>query len=83
MITQNLFNERQLQVTNYLSEIKFADLSFGKFCMDLHEILQNLHDETVTILSRLIFAFAKSVLLISNVLMVRKEVLFIKSPKLQ
>ena len=41
------------------------------------------YDETVTILIRLIFAFAKSVLLTSNVLMVWKEELYIKSPKLQ
>ena len=41
------------------------------------------YDETVTILSRPIFVFAKSVLLISKVLMVRKEELFIKPPKLQ
>ena len=41
------------------------------------------YDVIVTILSRLIFAFAISVLLTFNVLMVRKEELFIKSPKLQ
>ena len=41
------------------------------------------YDETITILRRLIFAFAKSVSLISNVLMVQKEELFIKLPKLQ
>ena len=73
-----LMNASQLQVTNFLSEKKFADPSFGKFSVDLFLLTMKR-----TILSRLIFAFAKSVLLISNVLMVRKEELFIKSPKLQ
>ena len=41
------------------------------------------YDETVTISNRLIFAFAISELLISNVLMEWEEELFIKSPKLQ
>ena len=41
------------------------------------------YDETITILRRLIFAFAKSVLLISNVLMVQKEELLIELSKLQ
>ena len=39
--------------------------------------------KTVPILTRLIFDFAKSVLLVSTVLMVQKKELFIKSPKLQ
>ena len=41
------------------------------------------YDETVTIPSRLIFDFAIFELHISNMLMVQKEELFIKSPKLQ
>ena len=41
------------------------------------------YDETITILRRLIFAFAKSVLLILNVLMVQKEELVIKLSKLR
>ena len=71
-------NASQLQVANYLSEIKFADPNFGKFSVDLFLLMMKL-----TILSRLIFSFAKSVLLISNVLLMRKEELFINSPKLQ
>ena len=41
------------------------------------------YDETVTIVNRPIFAFAIFALHISNMLMVQKEQLFIKSPKLQ
>ena len=41
------------------------------------------YDETVTIPSRLIFAFAIFALHISNMLMVQKEELSIKSPKLR
>ena len=41
------------------------------------------YDETVTIPSRLIFAFAIFELYISNMLIVKKGKLFIKSPKLQ
>ena len=67
-ITQHLFNER-LSVAGY--KLPFGD----KICGN--------HDQTVTILRRHIFAFAKFVLLISNVLMVRKGELFIKSSKLQ
>ena len=69
-----LMNASQLQLENYNSENKFWQI----FCGYIFA-----YDETVTILSRLIFAFARSVLLISNVLMARKEELFIKSPKLQ
>ena len=41
------------------------------------------YDETVTTPSRLIFTFAIFALHICNILMVQKEELFIKSPKLQ
>ena len=55
------------------------DPNFGKFSVDLFFA----YDETVTIPSRLIFAFAMFALHISNMLIVWKEELFIKSPKLQ
>ena len=80
MIRQNLFNER-LSVVRH--KLPFGDKICGsKFWQILRGFIL-AYDETVTILSQLIFAFAKSVLLISNVLMVRKKLLFIKSPKLQ
>ena len=55
------------------------DPSFGKYSVDFFFP----YDETVTITSRLIFAFAIFALHISNILMVQNEELFIKSPKLQ
>ena len=58
---------------------KFVDPSFGKYFVDFFFP----YDETVTIASRLIFAFAIFALHISNILMVQNEELFIKSPKLQ
>ena len=79
-ITQKLFNER-LSFARYKSP--FGDKIFGSKFWQIFRGFILAYDETVTILSRLIFAFATSVLFISNVLMVRKEVLIIKSPKLQ
>ena len=43
----------------------------------------NAYGKILTILSRLIFAFAIFELLVSNVLMVGEEELFMKSPKLR
>ena len=79
-IPQNLFNER-LSVAGY--KLPFGDKICGSKFLQIFRGFILAYDETVTILNRLIFGLAKSVLLISNVLMVRKEELFIKSPKLQ
>ena len=79
-ITQNLFNER-LSVAGY--KLPFGDKIRGSKFWQIFRGFILAYDETATILSQLIFAFAKTVLLISNVLMMRKEELFIKSPKLQ
>ena len=69
-------NASQLQVIVsklYFSEKKFADPSFNKYCVDV----SSAYDETVTMPSRLIFAFVIFTLHISNMLMVQKEKLFI------
>ena len=75
-ITQNLFNER-LSVASY--KLPFGDKTCGSKFWKIFRGFILAYDQTVTILSRLTFVFAESVLLISNVLMVRKEELFIKS----
>ena len=64
-ITQNFFNER-LSVAGY--KFPFGD----KICRSkIWQIFRGFilaYDQTVTILSRLIFAFAESVILISRML---------------
>ena len=67
---------------NYLRERKRDNICGSKFWQILRGFIF-AYAETVTISSRLIFPFAISVLDLSNVLMVRKEELFIKLPKLQ
>ena len=62
-ITQNLFNER-FSVAGY--KLPFGEKICGSKFRQLFRGYFFAYDETVTILSPLIFAFAKSVLLISN-----------------
>ena len=69
-----VMNASQFQVIvsklyHYFSEKKFADASFGKYSMDICFD----YDETVTILSRLIFAFPIFALHLPNMLMAQKE----------
>ena len=59
-ITQNLFNER-LSVAGY--KLTFGDKIFESTFWQIFRWFIFAYDETVTILNRLIFAFAKSVLL--------------------
>ena len=78
-ITQRLFNERFLVggyslQTSLICGSKFWQIFYGYFFP---------YDETLTIPSQLIFAFALLILLICNMLMVQKEELLIKSPKLE
>ena len=67
---------RPQNFTNYLSDVKFADPSFGKLFVNLFSLMVNNFEWTY-------FRFCDFVPLISNMLMVGKEELFIKSPKLQ
>ena len=68
-----------MPLSYYFSEKKFADPSFGKHSVDFFFA----YDETVTIASQPILAFATFAWHVSNMLTVQKEQLFIKSPKLQ
>ena len=78
-------NASQLQVIVYkLCSLLFGEKICGsKFWQIILGLLFFAYDETVNILSRLIFAFAIFALHIRNMLLVRKAELFIKSPKLQ
>ena len=88
-MTQSIFNKRRSvagyrpqNFTNYLSEIKLRIQFLANFPWIFFSFFA--YDETVTTSSRIIFAFTIFVLFIFNVLMVRKEELFIEeSPKLQ
>ena len=87
-ITQSLFNQpffSQLQVIVFkLCPLLFGEKICGsKFCQIIRRLLLFAYDETVTIPSRLIFTFAIFTLHICNMLLVQKEELFIKSPRLQ
>ena len=72
--TEHMFSLQEAFLMN-------ADPSFGKFSVNFFFIFA--YDQTVTISSRLIFAFAIFALFISTVLMVWKEELFMISPKFQ
>ena len=78
--TQNFFNER-LSIVGYKLPLRDKICGFKFWPIFSGFILA--YNGIVTILSRLIFAFAKSVSIISKVLMVRKGELFRKSPKPQ
>ena len=64
-ITQNLFNEL-ISVAGY--KLPFGDKICGSKFWQIFRGFILAYDQTVTILSRLIFAFAESVLLISRML---------------
>ena len=68
-ITQHLFNER-LSVAGY--KLPFRDKICGSKFWQIFRGFILAYDHIETFLRRHIFAFVKSVLLISNVLIVRK-----------
>ena len=77
-------NASQFQVVVFkLCSLLFGEKICGSKFWQIFRRLSFAYDETVTFPSRLIFAFAIFALHISNMLMVQKEELFIKSPKLQ